>query len=182
MRELTIRIKFNRHSLGSIKDKEHAGRFLLPRQAGKLVILPTWHAANLRFAAQVLNREPREVDAIHWDLQVDGVLRHDCWYRRYYSVEKNGKPGRQRYSLHEAWWPGQVIGINCVVPATLNDDDFLTMMNLAGRYRGLSPWKPGSYGFFEVVSLRPRRLAEPADENEYLGAGDVIQKREGSMK
>lgn len=165
MRELTVRLKFTKHSIGNVKRDN--GRFLLPRSpAGAVVFLASWHHANMRFAAQTLNRHQDEVAKICWDISVDGVVRKDSWYRRYY----HASGGRQRFVLHEAFCPGQVIGVNCVVPATVTDDDLWQLLTLAGRYRGLSPAKPGEYGHFEVVSIRPRRAAAdpavPAEQTE----------------
>ena len=164
MREVTVRIKFTKHCLGSVKRDDRTGKFYLPRDPnGSVVFLSTWHAANMRFAAKVFGRHQDEVSKIHWDIAVDGIVREgrDGWYRRYYIV--NGA-AKERYALHEAFVPGQIVGINCVVPSTITDGDFWQLMEIAGRYRGLSPSKPGEYGHFEVVSIRPRRTqAEERD-------------------
>ena len=153
MRELTVRISFTKHSLGSVK-KEN-GRFLLARNpAGAVTFLASWHNANMRFAAQILGRHQDEVGKILWDIAVDATVKRDSWFRRYYAVTGSA---RQRYVLHESFVPGQVVGIYCVVPAAISDDDFWQLMQLAGRYKGLSPARPGEFGNFEVVSIRPRR-------------------------
>lgn len=153
MRELTVRIRFVKHCLGNVKDG--SGRFLLPRShRGQVTFLASWHHINLRFAAQTLGRHQDEVSKIHWDIHVDGQTRTDCWYRRYYSTGQS----RPRFALHEAFMPGQIVGLNCVVPSAISDEDFWRLMQLAGQYRGLSPWRPGEYGFFEIESIRPRRV------------------------
>jgi len=87
---------------------------------------------------------------------VDAELREKCLDRCYY---RKTKKGRSRWSTHESLVKGQTIGINCVVPPEIDDDDFWALMQIAGKYRGLSPWQPGTYGHYEVVSLRPRRRA-----------------------
>jgi len=38
-------------------------------------------------------------------------------------------------------------------------------MNIAGKYRGISPWKPGEYGHFLVEEIRPRRRAHHDNED-----------------
>src|SRR5688572_19652607 len=113
MRELTVRIRFTAHCLGNVKTPG-TGRFVFARSpgSGSVTFLSTWHFSNMRSAAQMLGRHQDEVRKIHWDINVDGVVR-DNWYRRYYTVSGTDK---QRYVLHEAFDPGQVVGINCFVP------------------------------------------------------------------
>lgn len=154
MRELTVRIRFTKHSLGNAKDRD-TGRLLLPRSPqGFVLFLPTWHNANLRMAAQVLGRHQDEVEKVRWDLRVDGDVNRYPWFRRYYPT--NG--GKKRYALHEAFFPGQVIGLHCIVPSPVSDDDLRRLMQIAGQYRGLSPWRPGEFGLFEVDQILPRRM------------------------
>lgn len=153
MRELTVRIRFTKHSLGNAKDRD-TGRFMLPRTQGFVLFLPTWHHANLRMASQVLGRHQDEVEKICWDIRVDGDVRPDPWFRRYYVAGG----GKKRYALHEAFFPGQVVGLHCVVPSPIPDDDLRRLMTLAGQYRGLSPWKPGEFGLFDVDQILPRRM------------------------
>lgn len=161
MRELTIRIRFTKHCLGHVKARDGNGGLLLPRSPhGNVVFLASWHHANMRLAARTLNRHHQEVAKIHWDILVDGTVAKNRWFRRYYRTAG----GRARYCLHEAFFPGQVVGINCVAPASISDDDLWSLMALAGRYRGISPWKPGEYGFYEVVSIRQRRPAADGDQ------------------
>jgi hypothetical protein len=174
MRELTIGIRFTSHSLGSVKD-EHTGHFkfaVSPQR--KLLFLASWHRANMRFAAKLLGKHQDEVDKIHWDIELDAALQNPCWFERYYEVRQ----GKQRYCLHQALFPGQVVGINCVVPPPITDDDLWQLQSLAGRYRGLSPWKPGDHGHFEVISIRPRRTLQN-DAQEPPEASGVIVAETG---
>jgi len=131
----------------------------------------------MRFAANLLGRHQDEVGKIHWDISVDGNVRKDRWYRRYYRAQN----GKRRYSLHEAFFPGEVIGVNAVVPVRIDDNDFWRLMNLAGRYRGLSPWKPGEYGCFEVHSLLTRRAPLGGSRRESEGLdfeeGYIVEER-----
>jgi len=159
MREVTVRIRFTRPCLGNVQDRRHNdGRLVFARTGdGQVMFLPSWHKQNLRLAAQLLGRHQEEVDKIHFDVAVDGALRRDCWYKRYYV----GHDRKRRYAWHECFFPGQVVGINCIVPSTISDDDLLQLFNIAGRYRGLSPWKPGEYGHFVVEKITPRRGLAP---------------------
>ncbi len=162
MREVTVRVKFTKHSLGSVKREN--GKFFMPRNpAGDVTFLASWHLANMRIAAQLLGRHQDEVSKILWDIAVDGKVQRDSWFRRYYTVAGSS---RQRYALHESFVPGQTVSINCVVPAAITDDDLWQLMSLAGRYKGLSPAKPGDFGHFEVVSIRPRRAVAVQEEGE----------------
>lgn len=172
MRELTVRIRFTRPCLGNAKEARR-GRFRLVRSPGGAVIfLASWHRSNMELAARILGRHQDEIARIVWDIEVDGTVDRDGWFQRYYRVGT-----RQRYSLHESFRTGQVVGINCAVPPAIGDDDFWQLMQLAGRYRGISPFKPGEYGFFEVVSVRPRRwgMARKETEPEPVATPDQAQ-------
>lgn len=166
MRELTVRIRFTTPSLGSVKQrgKGSDGRYYLPRHPdGKITYLAAWHHSNLRTASQLLNRHQKIVKDILWDIFVDGCPPKDGtqWYRRYYNAKNNGK---RRFSQHECFPTGHIIGINCAVPTSITDDVMLQLMGAAGRYCGLSPWSPNEFGHFEVVTIRPRRsnVSKPA--------------------
>ncbi len=173
MRELTIRIRFTKAALGNVKNRDSGGSFLLPRNPqGYVTFLASWHKSNMRFASQVLGRHQDEVDKVCWDIAVDGAVKDDCWHRRYYVAGS----GRRRYVLHEAFRAGQEVGVNCVVPQSIPDEDFWRLMQVAGQYRGLSPYKPGEYGFFEVVGLRPRRRTPEADH------GVIVTKVEEGLR
>ena len=168
MRELTVRIKFTSPSLGNEKMRDGSGRFVFSRSpTGHVIFLASWHNANMRLAAQLLGRHQDEVSKIFWDINVDGRLRRDRWHRVYYLGVNSG---RQRYSLHEAFFPGQIVSINCVVPHTIGNDDFWRLVQKAGQYKGISPWKPGEFGFYEVVSIRPRRAPQEEPETRKMRA------------
>lgn len=161
MRELTVRIRFTKHCLGNVHAKDGSGRLLLPRTpGGSVAFMASWHLANMRFSAQVLSRHQDEVGKIYWDISVDGVVRSDPWFRRYYRTAAGKKT---RFVLHEAFLPDQVVGLNCIVPATITDDDLWQLMRVAGQYKGISPARPGEFGLFEVESIRPRRAAQEVE-------------------
>jgi hypothetical protein len=91
---------------------------------------------------------------ILWDDSVDGELGHKHWYRRWFTSPGSNKP---RYAQHEAFMPGQIVGIHCMLPVSIPDADLAALMTVAGRYIGLSPWRPGSFGKFVVESVRSRQ-------------------------
>lgn len=151
MRELTVRIRFVTPALGNVKDAA-TGRFLLPRSPrGAVVFMATWHRQNLQFAARTVGRHQSEVGRIGWDVEVDGVVARDSWHRIYYTAGR-----RTRYVLYESFTVGQEVGLHCVVPDAVGDDDLAALLTVAGRYRGLSPHRPGEYGRFEVAAVGPR--------------------------
>jgi len=159
IRELTVRIEFQTPCLGDRKREN--GDFVFSRSpTGQIIFLASWHRANMVLAAKLLGRHHDSALGIMFDIHVDGKTRRgeERWHRIYHPADGKGK---QRYSKHEAFHPGDVIGLNCVVPNKIGEEDFWTMMNKAGQYRGISPWKPGEYGFFEVVSIRPRKAQFP---------------------
>lgn len=165
MRELTVRIRFLTPSLGNQKVNDGSGKFVFQRSPdNNIIFLASWHHSNMRMAAQLLNRFQSDVLSIHWDIHVDGKLKNKKWHKNYYRAAKSN---RLRYSLHESFLENQIIGINCLVPNAISDEDFWRLMSKAGQYKGLSPWKPGEYGFYDVVSIRPRRVHRgPEDVSE----------------
>lgn len=172
MRELTVRIRFTRHSLGNVKAKGKSGRFLLPRSPdGSVLFMPSWHRANMRFAAQVIGKHQDEVGKILWDAKVDGIVRHNNWYRRYHTT------GDSRYILHEAFQPGQIVGLNCVVPAPITDEDLWRLLTVAGQYKGLSPWHPQEFGLYDVESIHQRRFALPRSGGQDKNEGEETADR-----
>jgi len=165
MRELTVRIKYTTAALGNQKLRDGSGRFVFSRSPeGNVLFLPSWHHANMRLASKLLGRHQGQVRKIFWDINVDGCVRPPRWHR-VYRDSGEGEGSERRYTLHEAFFPGQIIGINCAVPGSISDDDFWRLMQKAGQYKGLSPWQPGEYGFYEVVSIRPRQAPKEDEGN-----------------
>lgn len=150
MREMTVQIAFTRPSLGNVKSRDGSGRFVMPRSPdGGVMFLASWHAANMRLASQLMARHQDEVGKIVWDLAVVGSV---TWHRRYFQAGN-----RRRYALHEAFEAGVAVAINCAAPSSITDEDLKELMAIAGRYRGLSPWRPGEYGRYSVVGVANRK-------------------------
>lgn len=165
MRELTVRIHFTSPSLGNVKAKGREG-YVFPRTPeGLVTFMPTWHQANMRLAAQLLGRHGTEVGKIFWDVAVDATLLPDRWYRRWYFYGM----GKRRFVQHESFVVGQVVGLNCIVPSSIDDGDFIELMNLAGKYKGLSPWDPGKFGHFKVDGIEARcsKVKESVSEETF---------------
>ena len=117
----------------------------------------------LKSFSQMMGKHHNAVKKIFWDIEIDGELVDKCFTRCYY---KKTPKGRERWSTHESLIRGQSIGINCVVPYEIDDEDFWTLLQIAGKYKGLSPWQPGTYGHYEVVSIRPRRVIQELAKTE----------------
>jgi len=177
MRELTVRIRFTSAALGSAKVKDGtklSGRYAMMRTPdGQVMFLASWWQSAMQFAAQVFGRHQGEVRKIHWDVAVDGIPKRrryrktgeyePVWYARYYGRFIAGK---RRYSLHEAFYVGQTVSINCCVPSAISDEDFKRLMDTIGRYKGMSPYKhEEGFGMFHVVGVQPRK-APQANQTE----------------
>lgn len=154
MRELSVLIRFTNPSLGNQKEPK-TGKFKFQKSpGGKILFLATWQHANMKLAADMMGRHQTAVKKICWDIEIDAQLRDKCLTKCFYTKTPGGK---ERWSLHESLLAGQTICINCVVPHEIDDQDFWSLLQIAGKYKGLSPWQPGKYGHYEVVAIRPRR-------------------------
>lgn len=159
MQEVTIRLRFNQPCPGAVRTQE--GKNVLHAHQrdpeGRVMFLPSWWSALIRYSAKVLNRHQSEVKKIRWDPVIDGVPRK---WKRYLPTPEGRSSNRPRYALHEAFHPGDVIGVNCVLPRPISTDDMWQLLDIAGSYKGISPYKPNDgYGTFCVVSLHRRRRA-----------------------
>jgi hypothetical protein len=175
VREFNIQIEFSQHSLGHVKQPD--GSFKMQRDShGVVLFMPGWHRSNMRYAGKILGLSNTVSDSVRWDVAIDGQPLKGPLFRRYFV-----RRGKRCYTLHETFVPGQVVGINCCVPPSFDEQQLLRMMNLIGRYRGISPFLPTQYGFFNVVSIRPRRVVDPnALESAALPAHNSEAKERGS--
>ena len=156
MKELVTKLRFTAPCLGKIKINRLAhGKpqhfYLLPRNpvTKKVMFHRQWWLAILKKAADILCRHQSEVHNIRFVLDVEG--EPSPIPQRFYKLHINSK----RYSKHEAFFPGSEIAVTCIIPDAIPEEDFLKLMQYAGRYYGISPAFPGDYGFFEVVSITP---------------------------
>jgi hypothetical protein len=146
--EVQARLRFNAHSLGAVRTrgKPAVDKFLHDPE-GQVMFLPTWWGALMKFATKLLNRHHSLVQEIDWDPVIDGTPRE---YRRFY------KP--KVFQLHEAFYPGDTIGVNAVLPTGLSVEDFHQLLDVAGKYKGMSPYRAQKkYGTFEVLTVLKRK-------------------------
>lgn len=148
VREVVARIRFLSPCLGNARRKTGQGILysMMRDLDGRVIFLPTWWNAISRFASRVQNRHQEAVSRIHWNVTVDGSPGK---FKRFLTKTKSN--GQQRYALHEAFLTGCEIRISCVLPSEITVEDFRELLSVAGRYRGISPFKPDTYGRFEVV-------------------------------
>lgn len=171
MREVNIRLKFTTPSLGNVKQRrtvtidgkrKQRHYFLLPRSPdGKIIFYPQWWRSILTKAAAVMCKHQKTVREIMVSPEIDGAPRPipDEYYKRYYKSD--------RFSPHEAFFEGDVIGVSCVVPSKISDDDLWRLFATAGKYYGISPSRPGEYGFFTVERIEGcGAYAQAEDEEE----------------
>ena len=181
MRELAIRIRFTKHCLGHVKkfhwvESKKRSYFLMPRNPdGRVVFLPTWWRTILVKAADVLCRHQEDVKSVRFSLEVDGAPRPipgEFYYRHY---------KENRFSKHEAFFPGDVVGLTCIVPEAISDDDFTRLLSLAGTYYGISPARPNEFGHFTVVSVQPNGFAPGAGRQDVSADSGEATKNVNSM-
>ena len=172
MQEITIRLRFNQPCPGAVRTQDGKNVLHVHQRdpEGRVMFLSSWWAALVRYAAKVLNKHQSEVKKIRWDPVIDGVPRK---WKRYLPTPEGKAASRARYALHEAFHPGDIIGVKCVLPRPISTDDMWQLLEIAGSYKGISPYKPNDgYGTFCVVSIHRRRrsLEKPDVSSEETAA------------
>ena len=170
MQEVKVLLRFTVPCLGADKRIRNGLGivFCFPRTpAGQVLFHQTWWRAILTHAARIRNVPTTMIKKIEWSPAVDGSPR--LWQRY---IHDPGRPAdaRAKYAQHEAFLPGRMIGVECILPVDLAVGTFAALMEVAGKFRGISPYKPGEYGRFTVVSVQPAGRAIPQS--------DVIQNGE----
>ena len=157
MQEVTITIRFNRVCLGAAK-KRRRGQviFCFDRDpAGRVMFMPSAWCACMRHAAKIANRHQAAVKRIDWCPVITGEPRPD-WRRTILTPNTSGSM-RSHYALHEAFVPGDCIGMSAVLPDDISITTFRHLLTLVGKYRGFSPFNNNQdkYGTFEIISIDP---------------------------
>lgn len=164
MREVVIKLRFNRECLGAAKRRRHSQVvFGFDRDpAGRVMFMPSAWLSVMRYAAKLANRHHSEVQKIDWCPIVEGQPRND-WRRTI--VSRNGSDVKTHYALHEAFPPGAVILVSAVVPDEISLPEFEDLLSIVGKYKGFSPFNTTTdhYGTFEVISVTTLRGGNNAD-------------------
>jgi hypothetical protein len=164
VQEVKVLLRFTVPCLGADKRARNGlgTVFCFPRTAEGQVLFPqTWWRAIVTYAARVNNIPTTIIKKIAWSPAVDGSPR--LW-QRYIQDPDRPEDARPRYAQHEAFLPGRVIGVECILPVDLPVATFAALLETAGKFRGISPYKPGEYGRFTVVSVHPAGRAVPQSD------------------
>lgn len=151
MTEVTLRIRFTQPCLGGKprkRPKDGVNVLSMPRGvSGQVMFPPAWWRAIVAHGARVKGGSVSLANKISWSLDVDGVTQQ--WIRHVPKTQDR-KAGHVH---HEAFLPGDVVGVDCVLPPDLKPDVFRLWMEAGGKYMGISPYKHGEWGRFEVVDV-----------------------------
>lgn len=145
--EVTVRLRFTTPSLGDVRSPN---RDTMRRdREGKIVYLQAWWRATLKFAAHAISRHHKEVEEIQADPLIDGKT---SVYKRYYSLDG--------FKEHEAFLDGDEVVARFMLPNKLSIGEFHELLEVAGKYAGISPYGfKQNFGRFVVMSIEPIRRA-----------------------
>ena len=136
----------------------------------QVIFMPTWWRDILEYGARAASPSisGELAKRVTFAPTVDGQIKS---YRRHY--KDHGRPGSCQ---HEAFIPGQVIGVRAMLPDGLRAEDLERILYTAGQYKGISPYGKDAlgYGRFEVLEVQPVRAAvrhqEEAPEGDDEGS------------
>lgn len=156
MQEVTVKLRFNRVCLGAAKRRRHGQVYFgFDRDPeNRVMFMPSAWLSVMRYAAKLANKHYSVVQKIDWCPLVEGTPRND-WRRTI--VSNQGAETRSHYAVHEAFQPGDVISLSCVIPDEITFADFEQLLEIVGKYKGFSPFNNATehYGTFEVISIGP---------------------------
>ena len=149
MTEVTLRIRFTQPCLGGKQVREAALVVLaMPRGfAGQVMFPPVWWKMIVTHGAKVKGGSASLAGKVQWSADVDGVPQR--WVRHVPRTTDN----RAGHVHHEAFLPGDIVAVDCVLPDGLTLDTFRVWMDAGGKYLGISPYKKGEWGRFVVVDV-----------------------------
>jgi hypothetical protein len=163
MTEVTLRIRFTQPCLGAKplkRAQDNVTVLRMPRGlSGQVMFPPAWWRAIVTHGARVKGGSAALARQISWSLDIDGVTQK---WTRYTPKTADNKAGHVH---HEAFLTGAVVSVDCVLPEGLALDIFAAWMEAGGKYLGISPYRHGDWGRFEVVAVEPRNIN--------IRAGDV---------
>lgn len=144
--EVCIRIEFSSECLGNIRKPDPEPNLMLRDQAGTVIFNQSWWRSATKRAADVFGKHQMKIREVRWTPEVDGTIK---LYDRYYFAN-----GERHIKQHEAFLVGDVVGVRALVPDDIPIDDFESIMSVAGRYFGISPfgWRKGK-GRFKVLEV-----------------------------
>lgn len=142
--EVLATIRFTTPCLGNIRGKVNR---MLRNPDGKVIFMQTWWRAGLGYAADALGKFQNDVTKIQADPVIEGCT---TTFKRYY--------GPKDYQEHEAFETNAIIKAKFSLPARVNIEAFYELLDMAGRYVGISPYGyKEDFGRFVVVEVVPVR-------------------------
>ena len=142
MKETTCKLRFLTPCLGHIRRDDCD---LFERDATGVVIFHgSWWRSLLDYGAKAFGKHQKKARDVRIHPKIDGEPKR---YQRYY------KP--HLYKLHEAYTAKQEIGIKVLLPDGLPVEDFRSLFQLGGHYKGISPYRgsDGEYGLFDLIEI-----------------------------
>lgn len=156
MREVIVKLRFNRVCLGAAKRRRHGQVYFgFDRDpTGRVMFMQAAWLSVMRYAAKLANKHHSVVQKIDWCPVIEGTPRND--WRRTIVSSVNGET-KSHYAVHEAFQPGDTISLSCVVPEEIEIEDFERLLEIVGKYKGFSPFNNNTehYGTFEIISIEP---------------------------
>lgn len=139
--EVSVRLRFTTPCLGN--ERREQRDLMMRSKDGNVVFLQSWWRCSLAFAAKAMGRFTSEVEQIQADPEIRGNAKI---YRRWYSSSS--------FKEHEAFLVGDEIEARLWLPNGISPDDLKRLLEIAGKYVGLSPYGyKQDFGRFAVVSV-----------------------------
>jgi len=145
-----LQLEFSEPCLGNERFPDPLPNKMLRSGDGDVVFLQAWWRTLIMNAADSFGKHQTKCRDIRWSPEVKGAV---TIVRRYYSV-RTRKGVLKRYKEHESFDRGSIIEVQALVPDDIPVSDFEEMLNLAGKFFGISPfgWKDG-YGKFRLLKV-----------------------------
>lgn len=163
MRELRITIEFTTPCLGGERHDD-CDRFTRDPAGNRVMFMNTWWQNMLRYGADGLSRLQGAVRGVAFSSFVEGDVKvFDRYWRQ--------RGGPEQVTKHEAFLAGDRVTVMASVPDDISTEDLKQILNYAGQYRGISPYKWETYGRFRAVEIKERyertgqTVRQPAPDN-----------------
>ena len=149
--EAEIRLTFDEPCLGNERFPDPEPNRMARNVENNVIFRQVWWRTLLTNAAEAYSKHQGRVKVILWTPEVDGTVK---LYKRYYYTGTINQRVR-RFKHHEAFLRGDTIGVKALVPDDIPIEDLKEILEIAGKYFGISPfgWNRG-YGKFTVKEVK----------------------------
>lgn len=129
------------------------------------MFLPAAWQSVMVYAGKLANLHQTLVKKIDWNPIIDGEPSRE-WRRQI--VHQNGSGAH--FALHEAFMPGDEIGVTAVIPPGMRRTEFQELLEIVGKYKGFSPFNNATekFGTFEVLRIDPGRVAKATEPEQQM--------------